>query len=210
MHKNVKSQGLGKSEWLYWIVFVTAKLTSLPSLFMTSQVESVGSLGDVLSDLRWRSQDKEENLCEDLSDSSVCWTACWSSEVWEGSMPRYTKPVVLKSFLFFYFGVFISLCSRFLCQYLGSQMSAHMPWGPPQRGLQPVCVWQTHTAWTSPQCDWCPCGGSLGGTGQPAQGRPCSYRRRRSVQALRGLLFKSDPDLDRQGQVCPNHRLHHK
>lgn len=44
-----------------------------PSMY--SQVEPVGSMGDVFSDLWWGSQDQEEDLCEELSDGSVFWTA---------------------------------------------------------------------------------------------------------------------------------------
>ncbi|KAE8294338.1 Cartilage intermediate layer protein 1 [Larimichthys crocea] len=58
-----------------------------PSMY--SQVESMGSMGDVLSDLWGRTQDKETYLCEDLSDSSVCWTACGNPEVWEECMPNH-------------------------------------------------------------------------------------------------------------------------
>lgn len=43
---------------------------------MHSQVGSVGSVGDVFSDLWWRSQDQEEDMCEDVGDSSVYWTVC--------------------------------------------------------------------------------------------------------------------------------------
>lgn len=55
---------------------ITTCLSLSLSLCVVSQVESVGSVGDVFCDLWWRSQDQEEDLCADLGDNSVYWTAC--------------------------------------------------------------------------------------------------------------------------------------
>lgn len=62
------------------------------SLSALSQVESMGSMGSMFGHLRWRSQDKEENLCEDLDDSPVHWATSWSPEMRKGSMPWSVKP----------------------------------------------------------------------------------------------------------------------
>lgn len=85
---------------------------------------------------------------------------------------------------------------------LHSQMSAGVPWGTPQWGLQPVPVRRSYFIWRSPQCDGCACGRSPGGAGQPAEGGPRPHGRQRSVQAHRCLLLQFHVDLHQQGEVC--------
>lgn len=89
---------------------LVASQTCIISVSLISQVESVGSVGNVFSDLRWGSQDQEEDLCEDLGDSSVYWTAGRSSEMWKGSVPKYEKPLLQP---LQHFTAFISLYLRF-------------------------------------------------------------------------------------------------
>lgn len=55
--------------------------------YMTSQVDSLESMGSVLGDLWQGSQDQEEDLCENLCDSAVCGTSGGNPEMWEKSMP---------------------------------------------------------------------------------------------------------------------------
>lgn len=85
---------------------------------------------------------------------------------------------------------------------LHSQMSAGMPWGTPEWGLQPVPVRRSHFIRRSPQCDGRARDGSPGGAGQPAEGGPRPYRRQRSVQAHWCLLLQFHVDLHQQGEVC--------
>lgn len=167
------------------------------SISVLSQVESMGSMGTMFGHLRWRAQDKEKNLCEDLDNSPVHWATGWSPEMWEGSMPWSVKPCLnfpLPPFQnhwyhFFYLCIMYLQLHCFLHVSLHSQMSACVHGWPSQSGLQPLCVWQSHPIWTSPKCDWCPCGGGLGDTGQSTQGSPRSNRCQRSAKALRNLLF---------------------
>ncbi len=87
------------------------------SLCAISQVESLGWVGVLFGDLWWWSQDKEENLCEDLSDNSVQRTACWYTEVWEESMPRYVD-TMLKTISFL-----ILMSLSHLCVFFWQQLN---------------------------------------------------------------------------------------
>ena len=83
-----------------------------------------------------------------------------------------------------------------------SQMSAGMPWGTPQWGLQPVPVWRSYFIRRNPQHDGRARGRSLGGASQSAQGGPRPYGCQRSVQAHWCLLLQFHVDLHQEGEVC--------
>lgn len=87
------------------------KRTSLVWFCVISQMEPMGSLGGMFSDLWWRPEDEETDLCEDLSDSAVYRQTCWSPKVWEESVPRYARSQFNdKHCKILNFGVFLSFC----------------------------------------------------------------------------------------------------
>lgn len=57
------------------MTFKEIKSLSL-SLSVVSQVEPVGSVGNMFGDVWWRPEDQEEDLCEDLNQHPVLWATC--------------------------------------------------------------------------------------------------------------------------------------
>lgn len=68
---------------------------SLASVRVTSQVGPLGTVGDVLGDVRRRPKDQEEDLREDVGDGPVYRTARGSSEVRQDSVQTYVKAAPL-------------------------------------------------------------------------------------------------------------------
>lgn len=62
---------------------------------MISQVASLGTVGDLLSDMWWGPQKQEEDLLKDVGKGSVYRTARGGAEVQQGSVPMYVKVTLL-------------------------------------------------------------------------------------------------------------------
>ena len=92
-----------------------------------------------------------------------------------------------------------------VCVRVRSGVSARVLWGPPQRWLQPLCVWGPPPARGGEGDDGRPRVRSPGHPGRRGRARPRPNRRPRPLRRPGGVLRHSHPRHHPEGEVRPRH-----